>query len=309
MGVVFIYLLIKRRVVFLLQLFIIPVLIYLASYIPFFFFSGHHSPPRLNYSNFQTFIGLQQQMWWYHTQLKATHTYQSAPLQWIFDLRPVWLYVNYSTNPVPSSSSVYQPTPSPSLYTVHFGDTLWRIAQNKLGSGFRWKELRGYQGIPEELPIGTQIEIPTEVVNNSIPVLPSPNINTVNNSIASIFTLDNPLIPWFGLVSIIFLIFQLIKKFSIPIFFIVLAYLFYFVFWIKSPRIMFNYHYLPSTAFLTIAIGLVLNDLLKDKNGKILAGVFLTVLVIAFFYFHPIWVGDHLSNASYNARFLIPSWK
>jgi len=35
---------------------------------------------------------VQQQMWWYHSKLKASHTYQSAPWQWIFNLRPVWLW-------------------------------------------------------------------------------------------------------------------------------------------------------------------------------------------------------------------------
>lgn len=213
----------KKPLWFAAALFIVPI-IYLASYTPFFL--GHHSPPGLNYSNFQTFIGLQQQMWWYHTQLKATHTYQSTPLQWIFDLRPVWLYVNY-------------------------------------------------QG----------------------------------NTVASIFTLDNPLIPWFGLVSVIFLIFQIIKRFSLGIFFVILSYLFYFIFWIKSPRIMFNYHYLPSTAFLTIAIGLVLNELINDKKGKIFAWIFLTALLVSFVYFFPIWHGVHLETSSYNSHFWISSWK
>lgn len=38
------------------------------------------------------FIMLQKQIWWYHTQLVATHPYQSTPWQWILDLRPVWFY-------------------------------------------------------------------------------------------------------------------------------------------------------------------------------------------------------------------------
>jgi dolichyl-phosphate-mannose-protein mannosyltransferase len=38
------------------------------------------------------FVMLQKQIWWYHTQLDATHPYQSSPWQWILDLRPVWFY-------------------------------------------------------------------------------------------------------------------------------------------------------------------------------------------------------------------------
>ncbi|MBP9670423.1 phospholipid carrier-dependent glycosyltransferase [Candidatus Woesebacteria bacterium] len=41
---------------------------------------------------------LHRQMWYYHTHLVATHAYQSTPIKWIFDLRPVWYYVNYQDN-------------------------------------------------------------------------------------------------------------------------------------------------------------------------------------------------------------------
>ena len=75
---------------------VIPLAIYLLAYLPFF--TGTHTPPGESPSlfNYKTFIELQQQMYWYHTNLKAHHTYQSVPIQWIFDLRPVWIYVDYS---------------------------------------------------------------------------------------------------------------------------------------------------------------------------------------------------------------------
>lgn len=38
------------------------------------------------------FRELHNQIWWYQTNLDATHPYQSAPLQWILDLRPVYAY-------------------------------------------------------------------------------------------------------------------------------------------------------------------------------------------------------------------------
>ncbi len=44
------------------------------------------------------FSELHHQIWWYQTNLKATHPYQSRPYQWAFDLRPVWMHVDY-TNP------------------------------------------------------------------------------------------------------------------------------------------------------------------------------------------------------------------
>lgn len=63
----------------------IPPLIYLASYGHFFALGR----------GWRQLVELQQQMWWYHTRLRATHPYQSRPWQWVLNLRPVWLHVAY----------------------------------------------------------------------------------------------------------------------------------------------------------------------------------------------------------------------
>lgn len=83
----------KRKIPALPILLLAPILslflvvgVYLASYTQFFL-QGH---------SFPIFIQLQQQMWWYHTGLKATHAYQSRPEQWLLDIRPVWLFVDYA---------------------------------------------------------------------------------------------------------------------------------------------------------------------------------------------------------------------
>lgn len=62
---------------------VLPPLVYLASYIPLFA-SGH---------SFDIFIGVQKQMWWYHTGLEATHPYTSKWWSWPLMLRPVYLYL------------------------------------------------------------------------------------------------------------------------------------------------------------------------------------------------------------------------
>lgn len=68
----------------------IPPIIYLISYIPFFLL-GH---------DFITFIHLQQQMWWYHTNLKATHSYSSPWWSWPLNLYPIWYFVDYQKDKV-----------------------------------------------------------------------------------------------------------------------------------------------------------------------------------------------------------------
>lgn len=70
-----------------LALFLLPAVIYFLSYAHYF---------SLGFS-FAEFKELQRQMWWYHTNLKATHSYSSKPWQWVLDLRPVWMYVSYAT--------------------------------------------------------------------------------------------------------------------------------------------------------------------------------------------------------------------
>lgn len=82
-----------------LILFSFPLVIYLLSYIPFFL--GKHVPPGTSFNIFETFIELQRQMFFYHWNLGATHPYQSKPLvEWILNLRPVWLFVEYKDSMV-----------------------------------------------------------------------------------------------------------------------------------------------------------------------------------------------------------------
>lgn len=68
--------------------FLIPAILYLMTYIPFFLL-GH---------SFETFTELQKQMWWYHTGLKASHDYTSPWWTWPLNLYPVWYYVDYHKN-------------------------------------------------------------------------------------------------------------------------------------------------------------------------------------------------------------------
>lgn len=72
---------------FALRLLLISVFVYIITFTPFIL-AGH---------TWAQWWELHRQMWYYHTHLVATHGYQSTPLQWIFDVRPVWYYVKYGT--------------------------------------------------------------------------------------------------------------------------------------------------------------------------------------------------------------------
>jgi dolichyl-phosphate-mannose--protein O-mannosyl transferase len=74
----------KFNVGLFLSFLIFPAGIYLASYIPMFL-TGH---------DLGTWWGMQQQMWWYHTGLRATHPYTSAWWSWPLLVRPIYLYTS-----------------------------------------------------------------------------------------------------------------------------------------------------------------------------------------------------------------------
>ncbi len=68
-----------------LSLIALPLVVYLLSFIPFF--GAGFTVDQL--------IELHRQMYWYHSNLKATHAYQSTWYQWPIAYRPVWYAVAY----------------------------------------------------------------------------------------------------------------------------------------------------------------------------------------------------------------------
>lgn len=62
----------------------LPFAIYILVYLPMFT-TGH---------DFATWWGMQKQMWWYHTGLRATHPYTSPWWSWPLLIRPIYLYTS-----------------------------------------------------------------------------------------------------------------------------------------------------------------------------------------------------------------------
>ena len=68
---------------------LIGCLVYLLSYLPVFINFG-----------FKKFISIQQQAYWYHSGLVATHPAQSEAYTWPLNLKPVWFWVDYQANTI-----------------------------------------------------------------------------------------------------------------------------------------------------------------------------------------------------------------
>lgn len=192
-----------------LRLLLITVFIYILTFTPFIL-AGH---------TWAQWWELHRQMWYYHTHLVATHGYQSTPLQWIFDARPVWYFVSY-----------------------------------------------------------------------------------LEKSISNIYAHGNPLILWFGLVAIIMQLKKMLK-FNYSIFLIL--YLIFTLPWIISPRIMFFYHYLPSSVFLCVILASWLRELPKKYMYLIVLLTVCSLLIIS-----PMIYGFPMPHLYWDTLFkLIPSWK
>jgi len=200
----------KDRSIKFVYFFFIPLIVYFLTYI-LMFFVGH---------DLSVFVGLQKQMWWYHTRLNATHPFSSPWWSWPFLIRPIWLYTS----------------------------------------------------------------------------------GPVQNKIANIYALGNPIIFWFGILAVLFLAFNSLTTKNKKYGFIVFSYFVFFVPWALSPRIMFLYHYLPSIPFLSIALGVLLE---KYKQFKL---YFFVLAVIVFLYFYPRFTGLYVSDYLNNSYRWFSSW-
>ncbi len=78
----------KQSGVRIVALIVLPLLIYVGSYLQMF----------LQGKDLAYFYELHQQIFWYQLHLDAKHPYQSKPLEWVLDLRPVWYFVEYFPN-------------------------------------------------------------------------------------------------------------------------------------------------------------------------------------------------------------------
>lgn len=74
----------KKFTTSIIWFFVLPIAVYLLSYFDMFL-TGH---------TLTTWWGMQEQMWWYHTGLRATHPYSSMWWSWPFMVRPIYLYTS-----------------------------------------------------------------------------------------------------------------------------------------------------------------------------------------------------------------------
>lgn len=266
--------LVKAAGMLVISLGVLPLAVYVASYIPMFLqgksllcnqekhIQGECYLERFTNKNNETiwegyishFAMLHRQIWWYQTHLTATHPYQSRPWQWFFALRPVWFHVDYgpdqSANPNPSQeqiANIYSQG-NPALFWLGGASVIFTtilLATTKLKSYF-------------------------------------PNLAVLSESETR------------------------------SLFFITFSYGMVWLPWVASPRIMFFYHYTPAVPLLCIILAYWLYQMIWSQNTTVQALGKLAIMscIVVFGLWYPQWtalpVPKWFADAVY---YRIPSWK
>lgn len=102
----------------------------------------------------------------------------------------------------------------------------------------------------------------------------------------------NPLVWWVGIVAIFYMIYLSFSKKDENAIFIVTGYLAQLIPWMFVDRVVFIYHYFPSTVFLMLAIGYSIYILYnKNKRVKQYAVCYALLTVLMFGLFYPVLSG------------------
>jgi dolichyl-phosphate-mannose-protein mannosyltransferase len=100
-----------------------------------------------------------------------------------------------------------------------------------------------------------------------------------------VVALGNPVIWWTGLLALVYALGRVLKLRSLPLLFILLAFLAHYGPWSMIGRVLFVYHYLGGLPFVIIALAYMLNDSLRwrprDTSGQLLIWILLLAAAAA----------------------------
>ncbi|WP_017652821.1 dolichyl-phosphate-mannose--protein mannosyltransferase [Fortiea contorta] len=169
----------------------------------------------------------------------------------------------------------------------------------------------------------------TQSFTDPLPVM-GPNLPAgVGKVIYDVHAMGNPVLWWLGMGAMLFLLAMLLTKMAIPLIkqqrwivpenlsvdtwialYLVLNYAANLLPWVKVTRCVFIYHYMCAVVFVFLAIAWFVDQCLRSYYHQLRAfGVTLAFLIIAaFIYWMPIYLGLPLSVDDYKMRMLFDSW-
>jgi dolichyl-phosphate-mannose--protein O-mannosyl transferase len=132
--------------------------------------------------------------------------------------------------------------------------------------------------------------------------------------VSTIRALPNPLVWWSGLVSVPAIAWFAWRERNKGYALLVLAYLFQWLPWIRSPRLAFEYHFYPNLAIIILANTVVLQHVWNigrergDVRGRYAVAAYAALVICAFVYFFPLVSGWPITWDAFNARIWNQHW-
>lgn len=113
--------------------------------------------------------------------------------------------------------------------------------------------------------------------------------NNFGNMRSSFSAFGNPVVWWGGFIAMVFLAVRIVRRKDGKALFIVIGYLTQLLPWVFITRVVFIYHYFPSTLFLVLALAYVFNELLDRRVGRYRQAVlgYTTAAGALFILFYP----------------------
>jgi hypothetical protein len=130
--------------------------------------------------------------------------------------------------------------------------------------------------------------------------------------VAEILALPNPAIWWLGLISVPYIAYLAWRERNKGFAMLVTAYFFQWLPWIASPRVAFEYHFLPNLAVICIADAALLQRIWNRARGdenpwaspRLVVYGFCLVAFLTFVFFFPVLSGMHVRWQDWDARML-----
>ncbi|MEH1796747.1 dolichyl-phosphate-mannose--protein mannosyltransferase [Nostoc sp.] len=168
-----------------------------------------------------------------------------------------------------------------------------------------------------------------ESITEPLPVMGPPLPAGAGKVIYDVHAMGNPFLWWFGIAAILFLAGMLVaqivmpwvkeKRFSVPAtlsvdtwiaLYLVVNYAANLAPWVEVTRCVFIYHYMCAVVFVFLAIAWFVDQCLRSYYQQLrVLGVTITFIILAaFIFWMPIYLGLPLSPDGYKMRMWFNSW-
>jgi dolichyl-phosphate-mannose--protein O-mannosyl transferase len=172
----------------------------------------------------------------------------------------------------------------------------------------------------------------TSSIKDPLPVMGPPLPSGTGKVVYDVHAMGNPILWWFGLFALVFLVGMLVSQFVIPLIkqkrlsaptvlsvdtwialYLVVLYAANILPWVTVTRCVFIYHYMTGVVFAFLAIAWLVDQCLRSyyKEFRFFGVTTIFLILFALVFWLPIYLGLPLSQESYEQRIMwlgIKTW-